>query len=129
MAFRNLLIDAMMILNFWFNYFWGFLFKNAPCKIKDFVNLAESITKVNEALFVRHINLRWLALSPALEQILKWWKDSKKNILEHTPMQKEYKNKLTSNKRYQRIRKCFTELEKVYHCYMHMNCFILCRTI
>ena len=129
MAFRNLFIDAMMILNFWFNYFWGFLFRNGLCKIEDFVNLAESITKVNEVLFVWHINSRWSTLSLALEQTLKRWKDSKKYFLEHIPKQKEYKNKLTSNKRYQGIKKCFTELEKVYHCYVHMKCFILCRTI
>ena len=118
-----------MILNFWFNYFLGFLFENAPCKIEDFVNIAESITKVDESLSVRHINSRWVTLSPALEQILKQWKDSKKYFLEHIPKQKEYKNKLTSNKRYQKIRKCFTGLEKVYHCYVHMKYFISCWTI
>ena len=73
MAFRNVFIDAMIILNFWFNHFWRFYFKVAACKIEDSVNLAESITKVNEALFVQHVNSRCLTLSPALEQILKRW--------------------------------------------------------
>ena len=129
MAFRNLFIDAMMILIFWFNYFWGFLFKNAPCKIENFVNQAEFITKVNGVLFVRHINSRWLTLSPALEPMLKRWKDSKKYFLEHIPMYKEYKNKLTSNKRYQRIRNALLNWRRYKNCYVHMNCFILCRTI
>ena len=91
-------------------------FKHSPCKSEDFIKMADSITRENEALFIRHLNTRWLTLSPCLEVILKRWEDCSKYFLQYLPTQKEYKRYLPSNKRYLRIKQCLKDQEKVSLC-------------
>ena len=88
-------------------------FYGTPCKAEDFKNLADSVTKENEALFLRHGNSRWLVLSRSLALVLKQWTDCKTYFLEYVPAQKEYRYTLPKNKRYIRIKKCLQEDEKV----------------
>ena len=46
-------------------------FKNAPCKHKAFPKLEQEMDmKINQSLFLRHINSWWITLLPAIERIL-----------------------------------------------------------
>lgn len=98
-AFGEMVDQLVFDLNAWF--------ENSPCKSEDFRNLASSLTKKNEAIFIRHINTRWLTLSPALTVVLARWEDCEKYFLVYLPSRKDSKTVLT-NQRYQRIKKCFT---------------------
>ena len=84
-----------------------------PCKAEDFIALAESLSSKTDGLFMRHVNTRWLTLTPALELVLKRWDDCKKYFLDYVPNKKEYNATLPKNKRYQRIKKCLNEEEQV----------------
>ena len=83
-------------------------FKKSPCKIEDFKDMAESPMFEGEALFYRFVNSRWLTLSPALELVVKRWRDCKKYFLEYILKQKEYKKTLTQNQRNIRIKNRLT---------------------
>ena len=74
------------------------IYWKAPCKAEDFRGLSESIQSLDEALFIRHINSRWLTLSGALDVVLKRWTDAKKYFLEHVPKQKKYKKTVSESK-------------------------------
>ena len=79
-------------------------FKISPCKQEDFRNLSDDVKIEEEALFLRHVDSRWLTLAPALERILKRWEDAKDYFLRYLPDKKEYKKTLPNNKRYTRIK-------------------------
>ena len=78
-------------------------FRISPCKQEDFRNLSNDLNIDEEALFLRHVDSRWLTLAPALERVLKRWEDAKEYFLQYIPSKKEYKKTLSNNKRYQRI--------------------------
>ena len=78
-------------------------FKKSPCKVEDFIALAESLSFKTDALFMRHVNTRWLTLTPAPELVLKRWDDCKKYFLDYVPNKKEYKATIPKNKRYQEM--------------------------
>ena len=79
-------------------------FKISPCKQEDFRNLSDDVKIEEEALFLHHVDSRWLTLAPALERILKRWEDAKDYFLRYLPDKKEYKKTLPNNKRYTRIK-------------------------
>ena len=86
-------------------------FKSAPCKSEDFRNLAESTEIDDKSLFLRHVNTRWLTLSPTLEKILLRWDDAKKYFLKFLPSKKEYEKTLPKNKKYLRIKESLGKKE------------------
>ena len=79
-------------------------FKISPCKQEDFRNLSDDVKIEEEALFLCHVDSRWLTLAPSLERILKRWEDAKDYFLRYLLDKKEYKNTLPNNKRYTRIK-------------------------
>lgn len=87
-------------------------FKIAPCKEEDFRSLGENIS-MDESLFLRHINARWLTLVPALERVLLRWDDAKKYFVTFLPFKKEYKRHLPKNERFKRISQAFKEDERL----------------
>ena len=86
-------------------------FDCAPCKIDDFRDLADSLSQKNEAIFVKHVNTRWLTLSKSLTVILLRWEDCVKYFIEFLPTQKETRSFLAKNPRFDRIRRCLTVLK------------------
>ena len=88
---------------------------SSPCKVENFIGMAESLTKSNEALFLCHVSSWWLTLSPSFEVVLKPSKNRHKYFPEHLhlPLQKEYKYHLPKNLQYHRIKKCMGENAKV----------------
>ena len=48
---------------------------------EDFIEMADSLTETNEAIFLRHVSLRSLTLSPYFEAVLKRWEDCHKYFL------------------------------------------------
>ena len=74
-----------------------------PCKQEDFRNLSDDLNIDEEALFLHHVDSRWLTLALVLERVLKRWEDAKEYFLQYIPSKKEYKQTLSNNKRYQTI--------------------------
>ena len=61
---------------------------------------------LDDELFVRHVQCRWLTLLPALDRIVKSWEAVKKYFLEELPKQgteKRTSKSLEKNERYNRI--------------------------
>lgn len=48
---------------------------------EDFIEMADSLTETNEAIFLRHVSSRSLTLSPYFEAVLKRWEDYHKYFL------------------------------------------------
>ena len=61
---------------------------------------------LDDELFVRHVQCRWLTLLPALDRIVKSWEAVKKYFLKELPKQateKRTSKSLEKNERYNRI--------------------------
>lgn len=86
-------------------------FKLSPCKREDFMEVAADLQDAqvfevferNEALFYRHVETRWLTLSPALVKVEDRWEESKEYFLVFLPSTKDFERHTASNKRYVRI--------------------------
>ena len=78
-------------------------FRISPCKQEDFRNLSDDLNIDEEALFLHHVDSRWLTLALVLERVLKRWEDAKEYFLQYIPFKKEYKQTLSNNKQYQTI--------------------------
>ena len=54
-------------------------FKTQPCKKEDFLLLAKGcdLSTCYKTLFLRHVNSRWLTLTPALQRILERYEDAR----------------------------------------------------
>ena len=98
-----------------------FVFRNHLVKLKNL--LLWQISSKTDALYMRHVNTRWLTLTPALEPVSKRWDDCKKYFLDHVPNKKEYKATLPKNKRFHHIKKCLDEEEQVRESYKIIVCF------
>lgn len=99
-------------------------FKRQPCKKEDFLLLAKGcdLSTCCESLFLRHVNSRWLTLSPALQRIFERWDDAKNYFLVFLANDKKKKKDLAKNKRYQRIVEALKGHNKVllnYHLFVY----------
>ena len=70
-------------------------------KEEDCPNLVEDSCLVNESLFLRHLDTRWLTLVSALEQIKNCWEGVRTYFLVHVASKKEYMKILPENKKLQ----------------------------
>ena len=78
--------------------------KSSPCRREDFTNVLTDLD-LDEYLFIRHVQSRWLTLAPALERIVKNWDAVKRYFLQDLPrLAKDDGSSKTSesNERYKR---------------------------
>ena len=79
--------------------------KSSPACREDYVRVLSDLG-LDDELFIRHVQCRWLTLLPALERIVKNWEAVNKYFLEELPKQsreeRTIKN-LEKNERYNRI--------------------------
>ena len=69
-------------------------FRISPCKQKDLRNISDDLNVDEEALFLHHLDSRWLTFAPAFESVLKRWEDANEYFLQYIPSKKEYLSKL-----------------------------------
>ena len=79
--------------------------KSSPARRQDYVCVLSDLG-LDDELFIRHVQCKWLTLLPALERTVKNWEAVKKYFLEELPKQareeRTIKN-LEKNERYNRI--------------------------
>ena len=83
-------------------FYW---LKISPSRREDCGHVLSDLA-LDDELFVRHVQCRWLTLLPALDRIVKSWEAVKKYFLEELPKQgteKRTSKNLEKNERYNRI--------------------------
>ena len=90
-------------------------FKAQPCKKEDFLLLAKGcdLSICYKTLFLRHVNSRWLTLTPALQRILERWENARNYFLVFLAIDKKKKKDSAKNDRYSRILKALKDHKKV----------------
>ena len=64
-------------------FYW---LKSSPSCREDYVHVLSDLG-LDDELFIRHVQCRWLTLLPALDRIVKSWEAVKKHFLEELPKQ------------------------------------------
>ena len=80
-------------------------FKSHTCQREDYAAVLEDLN-LDENMFVRHVQCRWLTLIPALGRLLKHWEDSSRYFLKVLPQISKDQGTdkyLKKNSRYLRI--------------------------
>ena len=80
-------------------FYW---LKSSPSRREDYIHVLSDLG-LDEELFIRHVQCRWLTLIPALDRIVKKWEAIKKYFLEELPKQQKPSKTLEKNYRYNRI--------------------------
>ena len=83
-------------------FYW---LKSSPSRQEDYVRVLSDLG-LDDELFIRHVQCRWLTLLPALDRIVKSWEAVKKYFLEELPKQATEERTIKSlgkNERYNRI--------------------------
>ena len=83
-------------------FYW---LKSSPSHREDYVRVLSDLG-LDDELFIRHVQCRWLTLLPALDRIVKSWEAVKKYFLEELPKQATEErtiNSLEKNEWYNRI--------------------------
>ena len=83
-------------------FYW---FRAHPCRKEDFFDTQMGLG-LDEELFLRHVQCRWLTLLPALQRILKQWEPLKQYFLTDLPKKSQQERTgrvLQNNDSYQRI--------------------------
>ena len=83
-------------------FYW---LKSSPSRREDYGHVLSDLG-LDDELFVRHVQCRWLTLLPALDRIVKSWEAVKKYFLEELPKQateKRTSKSLEKNERYNHI--------------------------
>ena len=64
-------------------FYW---LKSSPSRREDYVHVLSDLG-LDDELFIRHVQCKWLTLLPALDRIVKSWEAVKKHFLEELPKQ------------------------------------------
>lgn len=111
-----------------------FFLKASPCRKDDFLE-TQVVLGLDEQMFVKHVQSRWLTFIPTVQRVLKNWEPAEKYFLIDLPkiMAEQKKDpSLKSNERYKRIcqkledEEVFAQLhfvqnmESVFHPYLKL---------
>jgi len=80
-------------------FYW---LKSSPSRREDYIHVFSDLG-LDEELFIRHVQCRWLTLIPALDRIVKKWEAIKKYFWEELPKQQKPSKTLEKNDRHNRI--------------------------
>ena len=67
-------------------YLWRSIWGTSPSRREDYVHVLSDLG-LDDELFIRHVQCKWLTLLPALDRIVKSWEAVKEHFLEELPKQ------------------------------------------